>query len=1360
MELEFATDYGLVDDSMFEIGTDIDTVGYENERCGICMDVIIDRGVLECCEHWFCFACIDNWATITNLCPLCQKEFQMITCVPVYDTIGSGKVDDDSISRDDDWCIQGTNNTLSFPSYYIDENAVICLNGNGCKLRNGAATSGDDSILDTSIACDSCDIWYHAFCVDFDPESTSEISWLCPRCIHDVPLQSDGSSKLMRNNQYGQESASHEHLLEDSHSGKVSVSVADAGETAVVVSMIDRDHCIKELRENSLSVGGINKNNQTLGKESNIQPSVDAEETSLALSLSYDTHFSVPCDTLPLSESKIDFVDEAVSEPNVSDGCKLFTELSSSKPKNDREPSEIESNVDLYLGLSLRSSLPDNSYSDTTEYDPSEVSQTQKLVNECSLSVDNMGLDANEDGVVSSCVKRKSMSSRDHVLVTELAEADTMFPRDELGTEPPAKKAKAGRKSQQTHVEHEVREPVSGSRQECTHPLESSKDEVDIVSIRYQLVDNVPAKKAKVDGKSRQKHSTSVVQKSISEGEQGSTHISAVSGDDKSKDVEEQIDSASDIMSIVRGTHKRPGRLSLSNPADKLMKERDTGAGLRVKKILRRAPEDESSKLEKLRKEIREAVRNRALKDDGQSKLFDPKLLLAFRNAIAGPRPEREPVRRLNPSFVRSKKSLLQKGKIRENLTKKIYGNSNGKRRRAWDRDWEVEFWKHRCGRATKPEKVETLKSVLDLLRRGPETSEMENERGDEASNPILSRLYLADTSVFPRSDDIKPLSALTVTRNNGLNKGKVVNEKDYKPTSDICIQNHNQASKSSLQDSKDEASCKTVYSNGSMRNQDSMSMASGSQVNDQPLKEMAGKSDVKSDKRKWALEVLARKASAVDGNSTQGKPGDSTMLKGSFPLLAQLPPDMRPILTPIRHNKVPMSVRQAQLHRLIEHFLRKANLPVVRRTADTELAVADAVNIEKEVVTRSNSKLVYLNLCAQALARHTSSNRHDTAAESDPSQPAVDPEITDSAGVNSSDLSAEAALRMAGLVSDSPPNSPYRSDVNDDNQLVDEDKGPENVFDIDSHAELDIYGDFEYDLDSEDYIGGIVPKVSKPQPEEGDSKMKVVFSTLNTRRSDNDMDPKDIERLEVVNDRKGFPFLEVHKGIEISVLDVRTENSCPTAEPLQDETRGDPSWAECEELYGPDKEPLVERFPDKASGEAVVSSGKEVCTEDTDPKKDATCTPDKAGRALDFDHESCADNKFVRSGLPADCGSSGGENSANHSLVKKNIRRNDKKTNKTKPSDNSVSVSRKVEAYIKEHIRPLCKSGVITVEQYRWAVEKTTSKIMRYHSRDSNANFLIKEGEKVKKLAEQYVEAAQVKPIVPDLNVTVFQVL
>ncbi|KHN45226.1 hypothetical protein glysoja_043543 [Glycine soja] len=99
----------------------------------------------------------------------------------VYDTIGNNKVEDDSFFRDDDWSIEEKNNTLSFPSYYIDENAVICLDGDGCKVRNGLATIEGDSDLDTSIACDSCDIWYHAFCVGFDTEGTSDSTWLCPR---------------------------------------------------------------------------------------------------------------------------------------------------------------------------------------------------------------------------------------------------------------------------------------------------------------------------------------------------------------------------------------------------------------------------------------------------------------------------------------------------------------------------------------------------------------------------------------------------------------------------------------------------------------------------------------------------------------------------------------------------------------------------------------------------------------------------------------------------------------------------------------------------------------------------------------------------------------------------------------------------------------------------------------------------------------------------------------------------------------------------------------------------------------------------------------------------------------------------
>ena len=62
----------------------------------------------------------------------------------------------------------------------------------------------------------------------------------------------------------------------------------------------------------------------------------------------------------------------------------------------------------------------------------------------------------------------------------------------------------------------------------------------------------------------------------------------------------------------------------------------------------------------------------------------------------------------------------------------------------------------------------------------------------------------------------------------------------------------------------------------------------------------------------------------------------------------------------------------QAQLYRIAEHYLRRTNLSVICRTADVELAVADAVNVEKDISERSNSKMVYINLCAQVLSQCT----------------------------------------------------------------------------------------------------------------------------------------------------------------------------------------------------------------------------------------------------------------------------------------------------------------------------------------------------------------------------------------------------
>ncbi|XP_038687623.1 uncharacterized protein At4g10930 isoform X2 [Tripterygium wilfordii] len=1337
MEVDLVTS-GLLEEETVGLDDNNDNADFEGERCGICMDIIIDRGVLDCCQHWFCFACIDNWSTITNLCPLCQSEFQMITCVPVYDTLGSSKSDEESFSRYDDWCIEGRSNTLSFPSYYIDENAVICLGGDGCKIRGGSTTMEGDCNLDTSIACDSCDIWYHAVCVGFDPEGTSEDTWLCPRCavgealqktdltseqktfdqcapengycgllaeatlsrkvsvpvydedkmavivsmaggdpgtkepgesgsLHEVSQQSVTTLKQKTCHQHAKEGTHSEHFAEATFSGKVSVTLADEGETAVVVSMVRENQSTAEpddfgsnfTVDEDLKVISYDPDRYSLKVEEPsvektiIQPILESQE--LDLSLSHHKSFSMPSNSLVIDKLKSGSDHGTMNKMNSSKGVENSSRQTLNGLCAADKLYESESNMDIHLGLYLGSFSPVNDLRNNATGD--KVTGGVKLQNAADDLLSKAGkivLDEKKDPARIIGVKRK--------------DADCRSDGDE------ETKAKA-----QTDI------IVKKIRSEGDFQLIPSKKQAD-TPISVDLGKCSPLK--------------------------------AVSGDDEMKYYTEKKAVTSDIMSIVQGTSQRSSKeFERLIPADECSKQRENVACLRVKKIMRRASEDKDSSIvvQKLRRDIREAILNKSSKDITDN-LFEPKLLAAFRAAIAGPSPES--VGKISRLAMKAKKSILQKGKVRENLTKKIYGNSNGRRKAAWDRDCEVEFWKHRCVRATKPEKIETLKSVLNLLQKSPEDLKAEQALEWESTNPILSRLYLADTSVFPRKDDIKPVSALKTPGNPVSDKEQLISvENKVLPKVGIPVtttiapfsKGNTASSKANLKKQKESSS-------------------SGTQ------REVV-KSDVKPDTRKLALEVLARRKVDAGKNAVSGKQEDSVMLKGSYPLLAQLPVDMRPVLAASFHNKIPMSVRQTQLYRMAEGFLKKANLSEIRRTAETELAIADAVNIEKEVADKSNSKVVYFNLCSQEILHRSDDSKSLKAKESNPSpevavaiggsketadEVPIDPEVTD-------------ALRTAGLLSDSPPGSPHQrmevpSDV--DNCSLIGQEGPENVFEVDSHPEIDIYGDFEYDLADEDYIGATAMKVSTQPAEEALSKVKVVFSTLNSKMSNDVSDSEDRLRPE-----NGIPnysphTLENHSGTAIGSFPTEAETkSYVLSESLPKEESGEQSDAECETLYGPDKQPLIDKFP-----ELVEFPAENKITRD-----DENHQLNQSGKASQFESEGSSEKIVVASSV---------EGNLLHSQTSENVPRKEKMpdADTNQQNDGVKSVSKKVEAYIKEHMRPLCKIGVITAEQYRWVVAKTTDKVMKYHSKDKNANFLIKEGEKVKKLAEQYVEAAQQK--------------
>lgn len=1192
MEVELFTNTVSEEDTV-EVDVENDNFGMEGERCGICMDIVIDRGVLDCCQHWFCFVCIDNWASITNLCPLCQNEFQLITCVPVYDTIGGSKTDEDSDSRDDDWRVEGNNNTLSFPSYYIDENAVTCLDGDGCKIRSGSVNYEENSTLYTSIACDSCDIWYHAFCVGFDPEGTDVDSWLCPRCVvNEAQQKSDLNGTYSTRNQLNSENADSHHLV-DTFSGKVFVSVADAGETAVVVSRIGGE-CVED------------QNVDVLPSE-NSTTRFEVEQSMLG-----------PDSCSSESKSSLDKGIRACQlEPTV-----MPVQLQGFTVKS--EPIENDSGINLDLGLSLGAT-------------PSGEDEKPKALlggDECLLAASNKSISMDEslDDVKADLAPkiREKRKRTDYSFLTNDEDS-----RDDvrLKSRSTARKVKAPRGVQRTSLNDKAQNSPSNDSQKTNNQIERSTGEIG---------ENMPVKDA----------------------------------------------SPIDIMDIVRGTEsKKSSRAMRLKEADKCAKVQKNAAKLRVKKIMRRPSDDKESAdvVQKLRKEIREAVRNKPSEDVGKS-VFDPNLLAAFRAAVSGS--TSGPV--VKQASVKTKKIILQKSKARENLTKKIYATSNGRRRRAWDRDCEVEFWKHRCISSGKLEKIGTLRSVLSLLRKGPETEKVEQNCEEDVKAPLLSRLYLADASLFPRKDDIKPLSVLKATACPDNLNVKTSDSNGVPSQSDISVAN----------EKKNKGISSHIY-NG---------VGSGKlQADKQPdQKKTAGKTDdIKVDKRKWALEVLARKAASNSTSATRQKQ-DSSVLKGNYPLLAELPTDMWPKLAPVHHNKIPASVRQAQLYRLAEHFLKMANLPSIRRSATTELAIADAINIEKQVADRSNSKVVYLNLCSQEIRRHVNSSDSCTPVESAPTPAPTptpsDPPVVSNEGGQSSTMpleaEAEAALRAAGLLSDSPPSSPPHNvedlHSNENPTLEDkEEEGMEDVLEMDTHPDIDIYGDFEYDLD-EEFISPSAIKPPESQTEEGGSKVKVVFSTLNSNKADNALEAKE----------QDLPKTGIAEDI--------VSETKPTDTSLDGEGE-ELSLAECEALYGPEKEPLVKKFPQLVLAENVV-------TQITN----------------NLEVQNSGENVLIPESHGIDGG--GKPPCSFHSEEKSSDPKIDKK------SEHTESVLKKVEAYIKEHIRPLCKSGVITVEQYRWAVGKTVDKVMKYHSKAKNANFLIKEGEKVKKLAQQYVDAAKHK--------------
>ncbi|KAJ3678986.1 hypothetical protein LUZ61_021150 [Rhynchospora tenuis] len=1063
MELDENSDLVSIEGEVFGAEDDLEDATLNGEVCVICTGVVTERGVLDCCHHWFCYECIEQWAAFSNHCPICKIDFYSITFLPVDDTSDCTEGGESSLSMEgNDWYLkEGEIDTLFFPANYISEENVKCLDEAGCKIRSGLATYGD-SISDTSVACDSCENWYHAICVDFDPNNNCSGGWICARCTSDrVQVKQAPISKDSPKRNFDGEAGD---LASSSLPGNVSVSIDD-GETAVVVSFN------KGSMDNWEQ--GRKSESELLLKESEMLPK--DEKFPLVLS---PIHDPVPEEST-CGESNLKSGTNEEIKVKVCDGSVALE----SKPAVSNEPSHDIDMVDTMVERA------DNLVRENS----SNVSQSQKPI--------------------------------------ELRGQTTKRRYSEI-----------------------MMEPVAVS------------------------------KKAKL--------------------------------------------ASANIMNIVTELSPRTSNKGKVN------------AGVRTRTIMRnQIGEKKPSDVDKLQTEIK------TLKDS----INDDSLLRAVRAVIA--------TNKAGPSAVRVKRPTAQTGKARQNLMKKIYSTSTGRRRPAWQRDCEVEFWKYRCNSKVDQEKVENLQSILDLLKKGSTWSELCQGQNEKSKDSILSRVYLADSSVLPRKDDIKPLSDVSGASVENCNLDK-----------------HENGDKSRVVPVK--KGNKIMVGKG-LSNQDKKANHSG---------------ETKVDKRKWALEVLARKNASLESGTNKEMSEDGLLLKGNYPLLAQLPVDMRPVLVASRHNKVPVSVRQAQLYRIAEQFLRRASGPSNCCSAETELAVADAINIEKEICERSNSKLVYLNLVSQSLRQHTNKSTLDTVQNI---QNFGKAECVDGDGdgdgdgdmeqANDNDVEkannddAEKALRMAGLLSDSPPNSPERNDDSVENNIS---------------------------------LKGETALVRTETVEMQDGQRKE--PDIECIGSDHPESEKEKGKLED----------NIDPTLESSISDQKAGSGIPKTNSVV--------------VKASENE-----VPDGKTASVVVTCDIKKYDKNKHVNKDSNdnnSRRDDCKDGCESEGESCAGSKSIshnREKLRC---------SPSHSMVCENAPKEEKPRGPVnqKPSDSALTISKKVEAYVKEHVRPLCKSGVISVGQYRWAVAKTTEKVMKYHQKDKSASFLIKEGEKVKKLAEQYVEAAQ----------------
>lgn len=174
--------------------------------CGICLSEEgkkTVRGVLNCCSHYFCFACIMEWSKVESRCPLCKQRFATIS--------RTARTDGGHDLRDAVFPVPERDQVLGLTFSNLCDQETLCsvlisllkywqvyqpseeeLRGYLDPYENVLCTEcllgGDDALM---LLCDLCDSPAHTFCVGLGRE-VPDGNWYCDGCRPTALASSNG----------------------------------------------------------------------------------------------------------------------------------------------------------------------------------------------------------------------------------------------------------------------------------------------------------------------------------------------------------------------------------------------------------------------------------------------------------------------------------------------------------------------------------------------------------------------------------------------------------------------------------------------------------------------------------------------------------------------------------------------------------------------------------------------------------------------------------------------------------------------------------------------------------------------------------------------------------------------------------------------------------------------------------------------------------------------------------------------------------------------------------------------------------------------------------------------------------------